>query len=471
MALSEKRRSQLIATNQQEYQERYAALDFPPAEELAAIQQQRDQLLAELSQQVEIGCHGTKLDMRNLAPGCRSGISGGWSCLFISGRCNCNCFYCPTDQSDLGLPTTNTLTFRHPADYVSYLERFGFNGASISGGEPLLTPKRSLGFLAAIKRRFGSNLHTWLYTNGTLMTRELAEQLRDVGLDEIRFDIGATDYNLKALRLAAGVIPTLTVEIPAIPEEAETLKRLFNELLESGVNHLNLHQLRLTPYNYPRLLPRNSRYLHGEKVTVLDSELAALELIRFGMEQGIELPINYCSFVYKNRYQSESARRRNAIVVAKSHESLTENGYIRTLTLRGERHLLATLQARFSENGFATELWSMSRSGEQLAIHPVLWPLVEPAGLQLQIDYASASQQAAISYRNPFSVVELSPRQKIIIERNRVTASIELTEEQAELYGRRFLVGRPDETSLPEESPWEELTRFERLSEGLQNYY
>lgn len=43
--------------------------------------------------------------------------------------------------------------------------------------------------------------------------------------DKIHFDFGATDYHLDKLRLATGVIPTDTVEIPAIPEDFQLLKR------------------------------------------------------------------------------------------------------------------------------------------------------------------------------------------------------------------------------------------------------
>ena len=84
---------------------------------------------------------------------------------------------------------------------MAYLERFCFTGASISGGEPLLTLGRSLSFIRAIKNRFGSAMHVWLYTNGTLATVDILTQLRDAGLDEIRFDIGATDYNLGMIRM------------------------------------------------------------------------------------------------------------------------------------------------------------------------------------------------------------------------------------------------------------------------------
>ena len=471
VALSMKRRLQMIAANQEEYGEDYARLRFPEEAELEEAGRQREALLQELADRVEIGCGGTKLDMNNLSPGCRICAEGGWSCLFISGRCNCDCFYCPTDQSELGLPTTNSVAFRHPADYVAYLERFGFSGASLSGGEPLLTPGRSLGFLSAIKRHFGDRLHVWLYTNGTLLTEGLVLQLRDAGLDEIRVDIGATDYNLKALRLAASRIPTLTVEIPAIPEEVQRLKQLLPALRDAGVQHLNLHQLRLTPYNYPRLQPRNYRYLHGEKVTVLDSELAALEILHHALTQRIELPLNYCSFVYKNRFQARAARQRNAPFVAKPHEDLTPAGYLRTLTLIGEREPLAALAVRLEEGAGRNDLWSLARSGEQLCVHPLLWPLIDLEGLKLRISYAGARQLSHLSYRNPFTQVELSPRQKLIVERARACPDFELEPDQAEQFARLFLLNQPPFETLPEDGLWDEIGAFEQLREGLQEYF
>ena len=42
------------------------------------------------------------------------------------------------------------------------------------------------------------------------------------------------------------------------------------------------------------------------------AELAALELLHFSLDRGLALPVNYCSFVYKNRYQNRAGRLRNA---------------------------------------------------------------------------------------------------------------------------------------------------------------
>ena len=461
-----KLRERLRGGNRREYGESYGQLRFPaPAEAARAAARRRD-LLEALSGKVTFGCGGTKLDCTALAPGCRICAEGGWSCLFISGRCNCRCFYCPTSQEEIGVPATNTVEFRTPADYVAYLERFGFTGASISGGEPLLTPRRTFAFVRAVKRRFGAAMHLWLYTNGTLADAEILGELRDAGLDEIRFDIGAAGYRLDALRRAVGVIPTVTVEIPAVPEAVPLLKERMAQMREAGVDFLNLHQLRLTPHNFEHLASRGYTFLHGEKVTVLDSELAALELLHHAIDRRLELPVNYCSFVYKNRYQHRDARRRNAPFVGKGYEALTESGYLRALTLLGSPEAIGRQAEAFAAAGTDGALWGFGSSRERLLFHPSLWPLVDFSPFRLLIQYAAARQLPAVSYRNPFTAVRLATGKQLVVERERVGRDFELEGKEIERFAGRFIGDAVSDDDL-----LAEMAPFERLAEGLQDYF
>ncbi len=471
MTLSAKQREKMLVANQREFGELYQNLDFPDSLALQVADQKRLEYMVELQETVTIGSLGTKLDTRRLSPGCRICTEGGWSCLFISGKCNCHCFYCPTSQDDVGMPTTNSVEFAEPSDYVTYLERFGFTGASISGGEPLLTPERSLAFVRAIKDYFGSAMHVWLYTNGTLATVDILTQLRDAGLDEIRFDIGATDYNLEPLQRSVGLIPTVTVEIPAIPEEKERMKGLLGELQDKGVQHLNLHQLRLTPFNYHKLQARNYRFIHGEKVTALDSEIAALEILRHGIRENIDLPINYCSFPYKNRFQGRASRQRNASFLLKGFEALTENGFIRNMTLLGESKKLEKIVISFHKQGYNNTLWNLNGAKNRLTLHPSLWSLVEPDGLRLLIAHSATYQKSSVTYRNPFTTVELSPTKNVVLEREKHHADFELDQDQAELFGKVFLLKTHSPDELPKQDIWEELLIFENTPEGLLEYF
>jgi pyruvate formate-lyase activating enzyme-like uncharacterized protein len=406
--LSESSKQLLIDSNCREYGRLYDLLTFAGSAQLAAAGSERRELLQWLEQRAWFGYAGTKVDCNGLSPGCQRCGDGGWSCLFVNGRCNGRCFYCPTAQDDDGPPVTNGLAFTSPEEYAAYVAALGFRGVSISGGEPLLTPDLTLAFLRAVRKRCGDDVHLWLYTNGTLLTADLCSRLKDAGLDEIRFDLGAVRYNLKKLRLAVGCIPTVTVEIPAVPEDEALLQRKMVEMADTGVNHLNLHQMRLTPYNFGPLTERGYTFLHGEKVTVLESELSALRLVRFRLEQGIPLPVNYCSFPYKRRFQHAAARRRAALTVCVAGEVVTEPGYLRTLTASGVRYCEAAL-------------------------------LQNP------------------SYRYPFEKIMLETGRALYLERRPLTPELELS--AAEL------------TALAAGQPPERIAHFERIENGLAEYF
>jgi pyruvate formate-lyase activating enzyme-like uncharacterized protein len=399
---------QLIEANRREYGLQYDLLTFADEERLAAARIERRELLQWLGQHAAFGYAGTKVDCTSLSPGCRHCGAGGWSCLFVNGVCNGQCFYCPTAQDDSGPPVTNGLTFSDPDEYADYVATLGFSGVSISGGEPLLSPELSLAFLRAVRKRCGDAVHLWLYTNGTMLTAELCHALKDAGLDEIRFDLGAVRYNLKKLRLAVGNIPTVTVEIPAVPEDEELLKLKMVEMAEAGVKHLNLHQMRLTPHNFAALTARGYTFLHGEKVTLLDSELCALRMVRFGLEQQIPLPVNYCSFTYKRRFQLAASRRRAALSICGSGETVTEPGFLRTLTAQGVR-------------------------------------------------YSETALLQSPSYRAPFDKIVLASGRQLYLERRVQEVAPELT--VAEL------------TALQDGVPPERVARFEQIVTGLADYF
>ena len=408
LSLIESNQLRLIEANRREYGLRYDLLTFADDERLASANAERRELLQWLARHAAFGYAGTKVDCNSLSPGCRHCGDGGWSCLFVNGRCNGQCFYCPTAQDDNGPPVTNGLTFNDPDEYADYVATFGFSGVSISGGEPLLTPELALSYLRAVRKRCGDKVHLWLYTNGTMLTADLCVKLKDAGLDEIRFDLGAVRYHLKKLRLAVGCIPTVTVEIPAVPEDEELLKLKMVEMAEAGVKHLNLHQMRLTPYNFDPLTARGYVFLHGEKVTLLDSELCALRLVRFGLEQGIPLPVNYCSFTYKRRFQLAASRRRAAQSIRGPGETVTEPGFLRSLSATGVRY------------------------------------------------FETALMQSP-SYRAPFDKIVLASGRSLYLERRPLALGPELSTDEL--------------TALQAGDPPDRLAGFERIENGLAEYF
>lgn len=147
-----------------------------------------------------------------------------------------------------------------------------------------------------------------MYTNGLLVTQDKLKTLRDNGLDEIRFDLSADHYRLDALKMAIGIIPRVTVEIPAIPGDLEQTKQLIEQLHGLGVDHLNLHQIRCTSFNRNQLAKRGYTFLHGPGVTVLETELTALELIRYSLEKNPSA--HQLLFLHLSQSVSTSGRRQ-----------------------------------------------------------------------------------------------------------------------------------------------------------------
>ena len=455
--------------NKKEYGESYHQLNWITKNESQRAGRVRDGILSALGTAVRLGYKQTKLDCTRLSPGCEICGDGTWSCLFINGKCNCRCFYCPAQQDDIGVPTTNTLPFPRTADYLDYIERFGFKGVSISGGEPLLTLNLTLEFIEKIKNKFGEKIYLWMYTNGTLITDDIILKLEQAGLDEIRFDIGATNYHLDKASLAVGHFKHVTVEVPAIPEHLDIMQAAIREMHEIGVHFLNLHQLRLTPYNFSKLAQRNYTYLHGEKVTVLESELTALSLISYVQENKIDLPINYCSFVYKNRFQRAAARRRSASMIRKPHEDITEPGFIRQLCLKGEASDIKEQIERFTRHGFDETLWSI-RNDHALYFNESLWGCIDFTRLQISVSYYESMLLGSHTYRNQFVEIDLNMNRKIVVERKRVRQEMELTREDVAVF-EDLAINRSAGPPSFESSTMHEIFRYECIPFGLQEYF
>jgi pyruvate formate-lyase activating enzyme-like uncharacterized protein len=308
-----------------------------------------------------------------------------------------------------------------------------------------------------------------LYTNGMLLTEDKLQRLQDAGLNEIRFDISADHYSLDKVAMAVGRIGTVTIEIPAVPEDHEVLRDAMVRMNDLGVNFLNLHQLRLTNYNRANLTARPYTFLHGPKVTVLESELTALEMLRFAVERDLRTGVNYCSFIYRHRYQSMGARRRAAHVVRKPHETVTATGHLRHLTIAAAPERLEALVALFAAAKQPQEGWSLNSQKNKLAIHDSLLPLIDPQQYTVQVAYHTAAMKSSISYQNAYKEVRLGNNRKIVVEYRSVVDAINLDHETLDAIRQ----GPTQDLAAPQPSSaaWREISQYEEAGSGLLAYF
>jgi pyruvate formate-lyase activating enzyme-like uncharacterized protein len=468
-----------ICRARKEYSDSYDAMKWLTPETATAASLKREHLIKTIFNNNVTGpgwkFSQTKLFTHDISPGCALCGQGDWSCLFINGICNARCFYCPSEQKKKGQPVTSTLEFSNPTDYAKYVNLFNIKGVSFSGGEPLMTFDRVLLFLKTLRSKVTHPLYIWMYTNGLLVTEDKLKALRDNGLDEIRFDISANKYQLDALKKAIGIIPCVTVEIPAIPEDIEKTKLLIKELYEAGVNYFNLHQIRCTQFNKNQMIQRCYTFVNGAGLTIMETEITALELIQYSLDNNISLPINYCSFTYRHQYQRAGAQRRNALQIKADHEDVTTTGRIRTLSVCGTEKQIASIHRHLLSKEDNKSLWSLPKDGDQLFFNATLWPLIDFSNVQLKVSYSGTSLKSAVTYRHRFKELALNKKKKVVIERYFQQPGVFLEAEQIQEFGQEIIKSNShfplnSSNTIPQDL-LNEIKAFESFSPGLAKIY
>lgn len=259
--------------------------------------------------------NGHSYYINRISPACLA-CRGEEECatLYISLRCNRNCFYCFT-CFDENYEYFQTHTRDYQSEFQSYLKHgFSPRYIGLTGGEPLLHQKESLEFFHMSEQYF-PGCHKRLYTSGGMLDVTLLQQLQKAGLDEIRFSIKLEDplrlrqLVLEQILLATKFIPAVMVEMPVIPGTLREMKELLMTLDEMDIFGINLLEfcypmtdnpifqknfsLRWPPYHVLY------EYGYGAGLPVADSEADCLELLDFAVDQGLKMGVHYCSLENK----------------------------------------------------------------------------------------------------------------------------------------------------------------------------
>lgn len=381
----------------------------------------RNELLKSLSNKINYSFIQNKLHIGKLSPGCLICGQGDWSCMFINGLCTRHCFYCPQDRKiKQERPPTEGVIFDNPEDYVDYLEKFNFKGVGFSGGETFLVFEKLLTYFKKIRKRFGKEVYLWIYTNGDLVDKGKLRKLKEAGLDEIRFNISARGYDLRPVELAINIIPTVTIEIPVIPEDYETVKQCLPKMQKMGVKYLNLHQLVATQHNYKNYIKRTYTFLHQPNIPIFESEMAALELIRYALDNQISLPINYCSGVYKDRLQGKGKRERIAPLVKEGIEEITNSGFLRSLSIQDSPTNLKKIIQFLKKRGHPGNLWSLNNTKTEIFIHGSLLKHLNFSKYNLIINYFLPLLKAGPHSNETGKEIRLNSNQKVFLKKELV---------------------------------------------------
>ena len=104
-----------------------------------------------------------------------------------------------------------------------------------------------------IIRKFrAAGVYQHLYTNGTLYTEASLRALGAAGLDELRFNLGATNCApgvIDAMKTAKKYIPAVGIETPMTPAFYEAFFANKARILDTGIDFINCAELHLNANN------------------------------------------------------------------------------------------------------------------------------------------------------------------------------------------------------------------------------
>jgi len=263
---------------------------------------------------------GKSLYLNWLSPACEACRKGTGSLTFyLSLMCHRKCYYCfNPNQEDYDYFQ------QHKRDCQAELAQIAKSGQKISyigltGGEPLLHRQETVDFFVSAKEKFRQS-HTRLYTSGDLLDKEILLQLRDAGLDEIRFSVKLEDDKelrqrvYERIALAKEYIPAVLVEMPVIPGTLQQMKELLLLLQTLGINGINLLEFCFPFHHADDFRERSLKIKNPPFLTLYDywyagglpvsrSEAACLELLQFALDQELKMGIHYCSLENKHTGQ------------------------------------------------------------------------------------------------------------------------------------------------------------------------
>jgi len=189
--------------------------------------------------------------------GCRSCLLGtGLSAIRKTNKCNIQCPFCYNYgelhcQPPIGDGLWEIGGTKFYEDDLDLLLSVGNKPTGIAYVylEPFMEIEKYYG---VIRKFHEAGIHQHMYTNGTLCTEENLRALGEAGLDELRFNLGATncaDKVIASMAMAKKYIKKVGIETPMTPDFFEGFQEKKEAILSTGIDFINCAELHLNPNN------------------------------------------------------------------------------------------------------------------------------------------------------------------------------------------------------------------------------
>ena len=239
--------------------------------------------------------------------GCKSCLLGtGLSAVRKTNRCNAACPFCydygMLDRIEpIGEGLWEIGGGRYREEDLPLL--FALHGKPTGISYVYLEPFMEIDQYYGIIRRFhDAGIHQHMYTNGLNADEDNLRALGDAGLDELRFNLGASGTSDRVIRMmetAKRFIPQVGIETPMTREFFDQLLRKKNQILSSGIDFMNCAELHLNDNNLENYAGEALYFCRMGYLSPVFSRDLTLRIMRMASEERWPILVHDCSNMTK----------------------------------------------------------------------------------------------------------------------------------------------------------------------------
>lgn len=235
--------------------------------------------------------------------GCGSCLMGtGLSAVRKTNKCNLQCKFCYNYGELDCIPPIGeglweiggTKFYERDVELLLSIQKKP-TGISYVYLEPFMEIEKYYGMIDQFRR---AGVHQHMYTNGTLATEENLRALGEAGLDELRFNLGASncaDRVIENIGIAKRYIPQVGIETPMTPEFFDTFFRKKDAIISTGLDFINCAELHLNANNLGNYWGEPMYMARMGYLSPIWSRELTLKFMRIVQEEGWNIVVHDCS--------------------------------------------------------------------------------------------------------------------------------------------------------------------------------
>jgi pyruvate formate-lyase activating enzyme-like uncharacterized protein len=270
----------------------------------AAVDHRNDTLMSEIRGLKALENRTFYVGKENKFPkGCRSCLLGtGLSAIRKTNKCNIECKFCYNYGQLEDIPPVGegmweiggTKFYEKDIDLLLSIQQKP-TGISYVYLEPFMEIEK---YYSVVKKFSDAQIHQHLYTNGTLARSETLKALGEAGLNEIRFNLGATNCSDKVIEnigIAKKYIKNVGIETPMTPEFFEIFNKKKQAILETKLDFINCAELHLNENNIGNYYGENMYISRHGYISPIWSRELTLKFMKMADEENWDLAVHDCS--------------------------------------------------------------------------------------------------------------------------------------------------------------------------------